>query len=1158
LKIKYVEFSSFGNVFTFKWNSFIQNPDGPTNFIDEKDFNKNDYNNNKYVIYYGIIKANSSSLVGYVNFDPKILCEPKCYLGIGSRTHDSIIDQSYSPVTDLNDLNSLDPSALFDLWIKSFQLTKLDALESTKPHSDAFDIDSKLFELHFKRWEKANEQDDLFKLSLRLYIEKAVKDERLTVSDSEDEDSLLSYSFPISFKLKWPRFLKKDQVIYFPPTQVHVGQRIKNITLHNPSNSTILMQIMLLDNYPQKENLLKLISRNPILNPDSVYDKQIKSLAEQTDSSNNDSLHDEYPIFNLITNKHYTTASTNRASKISNLNLPTKKNTVNVLLEPHQTQTIQILFKPEKMGVYKNLLVIRNNLTVLDAYFIKAKCGSAQLTIDDMPPMKTSVFFSGNSLAKEAIQAQKTSDSATLEMLMSENDFKICKRDRSIHYSSSEYTPRKMFLKFLDIIYGSELARASEDGGFKQVLFMGETKNGLTIELPIEFVNPVEPTDVKGFGKDPVAAFETKDGIILRSLFRIKNTGNAELIVYHVLFDGEPCFSSGFGAGYCRQFALGFELNSLGYLDIRYQPDFTVSLVTKSLTLITNIGTLEYAIQVKIPYHMLITCHDSLPRIPFEHFLFILCIASVSFLLLIVVLGSIFESKTILKYQSDMRKQIFKMNEEKVINVQDFVSEYQMQCENNTSNRTNGSLVPNGSSNPSQSATVSNIKTRIGKALPNADSNGNLAKENSNPSVASALKPAMNNAKPAQKQINNKQADANSRLLTKSLSSPKTINTDSMSNLKKASNASTSAKAKPKERENEAGSQYQSETKSAQSSPKSGRNKKEVSQPSPSNSPPPVSNTPPLPASTEQTTEPAKEHQKPLLNKSVSLPPAASKPAKLKQQNFNSSRNNGNESNSGASTPSPQPLSSASQFSFNQAPPVSPPILTSSTNFKKSTTQNTKRNTNEQSKSQTNPLVAKQTPSQTNKSLELSNSSLKKSDKLVLNKSEPSGSASLNSNAKNLNKAGLAPSNDTNNNNMNPLNLSNTQISNNEIMKFILASKGLTLNDFARLGQPFIQKSNNVPPGLESLEIDALNIQLQELQNQKQQQLKRLNFLNNHGNGYMEQSSHSSTLLPDSQNALNNLLANERGYGYHRSLIEQEEKPGECKFFCLFFLFVFV
>ena len=154
------------------------------------------------------------------------------------------------------------------------------------------------------------------------------------------------------------------------------------------------------------------------------------------------------------------------------------------------------------MGVYKNLLIIRNNLTVLDAYFIKAKCGSAQLTIDDMPPMKTSVFFSGNSLAKEAIQAQKTSDSATLEMIMSENDFKICKRDRSIHYSSSEYTPRKMFLKFLDFIYGSELARVSEDGGFKQVLFMGETKNGLTIELPIEFVNPVEPTDLKGFGKD--------------------------------------------------------------------------------------------------------------------------------------------------------------------------------------------------------------------------------------------------------------------------------------------------------------------------------------------------------------------------------------------------------------------------------------------------------------------------------------------------------------------------------------------------------------------------------------------------------------------------------------------------------------------------------
>jgi hypothetical protein len=135
---------------------------------------------------------------------------------------------------------------------------------------------------------------------------------------------------------------------------------------------------------------------------------------------------------------------------------------------------------------------------------------------------------------------------------------------------------------------------------------------------------------------------------------------------------------------------VGTGSNNTAVLEILYQPDFTVSQVRNTLTLQTNIGDLVYAIEVKIPHHMLSVCHDSLPRPLIERYLYYIGLFSVFFLTVVMLLGSLIESRTIVKYQANMRKQLYSSHDDKLLNVQDFVSEYQMQRDMNSTSSANG------------------------------------------------------------------------------------------------------------------------------------------------------------------------------------------------------------------------------------------------------------------------------------------------------------------------------------------------------------------------------------------------------------------------------------------------------------------------------------
>jgi hypothetical protein len=170
-------------------------------------------------------------------------------------------------------------------------------------------------------------------------------------------------------------------------------------------------------------------------------------------------------------------------------------------------------------------------------------------------------------------------------------------------------------------------------------------------------------------GQQYKSSFRSKEGVVLRGHLIFKNVGNTDLHVLNVAFDGESCYSRGIEVISCNPFTIApFDntapINESVYLlEIRYRPDFTMATIRKRLVLETNIGLLRYLIEIQIPHNMLSICHDSLPRPPLESHLFYLGFFLVVLLIIVMLLTSLVESRSIIKYQYEVYKQLYALND---------------------------------------------------------------------------------------------------------------------------------------------------------------------------------------------------------------------------------------------------------------------------------------------------------------------------------------------------------------------------------------------------------------------------------------------------------------------------------------------------------------
>ena len=132
---------------------------------------------------------------------------------------------------------------------------KTAATKESSSNSDAFVLDSKLIHLFQTRLNDLRQNENLFASKMKINIDLQPHDaaiEKNIIGEDDDENELLSYSFDVKFQLSWPHFLPKassHQQITFSRTQIHVEHKIKNLTIQNPSNSNVQMQIILMNGF---------------------------------------------------------------------------------------------------------------------------------------------------------------------------------------------------------------------------------------------------------------------------------------------------------------------------------------------------------------------------------------------------------------------------------------------------------------------------------------------------------------------------------------------------------------------------------------------------------------------------------------------------------------------------------------------------------------------------------------------------------------------------------------------------------------------------------------------------------------------------------------------------------------------------------------------
>ena len=523
-----------------------------------------------------------------------------------------------------------------------------------------------------------------------------------------------------------------------------------------------------------------------------------------------------------------------------------------------------------------------------------------------------------------------------------------------------------------------------------------------------------------------------------------------------------------------------------------------------------------------------------------------------------MLLGSLVESKSILKYQYNLKKQILKLSEEKqLVKMHDFLSQYQSEI---TKENDNGNLIlANGENKTTLAANntnasnsnMNNTKTRERKSLTNYSSLESVSMGSYVPIMAPDS-PRKSNG------LNNKQLvkQASRTNLVKSFSSPKPTTSDLV--IAATKNKSTSIqqanKKSIKEKEVEVNEPNNISPKSTQANDTSPKHVRDNSfkHPTPSSTPP----SRPSPAVSPSLDDGPVKFLKNKASKPPPPPaPTLTKSAKLPMTSLKAKSSN--ELNFNSLAPSPQPSKVTLEDFFKKVP-----ISNSQNNqHKRNSTDSTASSENVISiKSQSTKIKDQQQLSiDVSQPRKAATEKPAKTKQLIQNKLNRTVDAVIESTIKLVSNQKLnspiqkSPSSGIYQNG--ELNLAN-----NDLVKFLLLNK--SNQDYSFLFQnqneTFKSKSNGsqaistngaknlaTTSNTEEFEINRLNSQLRELQNQKQQQFKRLNYLHDDLNQMSRPFDQNDILVSENMSPTSSGQSHELIYALN--ILNQSDKTEECK-----------
>ena len=135
----------------------------------------------------------------------------------------------------------------------------------------------------------------------------------------------------------------------------------------------------------------------------------------------------------------------------------------------------------------------------------------------------------------------------------------------------------------------------------------------------------------------------------VKRTFKTKNTGMTSFYVKGFDIEGYACEGYGFRVLDCEAFNL--EPNETREISIAFTPDFTLSRISRMMTMKTTLKHLEalnYTLVATVPSHMLNTCSRVLPRPFWEVYLFWACNITMAIVVIIAVCTAGYEADRLL------------------------------------------------------------------------------------------------------------------------------------------------------------------------------------------------------------------------------------------------------------------------------------------------------------------------------------------------------------------------------------------------------------------------------------------------------------------------------------------------------------------------------
>ncbi|XP_043346748.1 transmembrane protein 131 isoform X1 [Dermochelys coriacea] len=362
---------------------------------------------------------------------------------------------------------------------------------------DAWDSDWDLHENLFRVWAGIRENSG----------------HRLSAMFEVDTDLQKDVILKITAELAWPSVLSSPRHLSFPLTNTNSSSE-EEVLLENPADVPVYVQFLPLALYSNPSSFVdKLIERFNLSKPTNF---NLRTLEFQVSRNSVQPLQ----------------STTGFAEGLS------RHSVLNIILKPGERKSVKVKFTPVLNKTVSSLIIIRNNLTVIDAIMVQGQGTTESLRVAGKPP----------------------GPGSSLRFKITETLLKDCSE--------------KMKLK--------------------------------------------EPN------------------FTLKRTFKVENTGQLQINVKSMEISGYTCEGYGFKVVNCQEFALS--ANASKDIVILFTPDFTASRVIRELKFITAGGSeFIFVLNASLPYHMLATCAEALPRPNWELALYIIISGIMSVLFLLVI-----------------------------------------------------------------------------------------------------------------------------------------------------------------------------------------------------------------------------------------------------------------------------------------------------------------------------------------------------------------------------------------------------------------------------------------------------------------------------------------------------------------------------------------